>query len=104
MGAYSGRAQLLHSEVLDKLHVLLAIALELPEDYFLKIHDVRALRRSAHAHFLTSRLPAVQYSKKSEDHLRYMKYSKFTPEENAKLKQWSRGHTGAPSPPLHLHL
>ncbi|THH28770.1 hypothetical protein EUX98_g5421 [Antrodiella citrinella] len=54
----------LHSEVLDRLHVLLAIALELPEDYFLKIHT---------------------YDIKSEDHLRYMKYTKYTPEENLKL-------------------
>jgi isopenicillin N synthase-like dioxygenase len=34
-----------------------------------------------------------QYSKKSEDHFRYMKYSKFSPEENAKLHSWGRGHT-----------
>ena len=31
-------ARALHSEVLDRLHVLLAIALELPEDYFLNLH------------------------------------------------------------------
>ena len=31
--------QSLHTEVLDPLHVLLALALELPEDYFLKIHS-----------------------------------------------------------------
>lgn len=56
------------------MHVLLAIALELPEDFFLKTHT---------------------YDVKSEDHLRYMKYSKFTPEENLKLgRQWVRGHTG----------
>ncbi|KAI0760981.1 Clavaminate synthase-like protein [Trametes elegans] len=62
-------ARSLHSEVLDPLHVLLAIALELPEDYFKNIH-------------------------KYEDHLRYMKYSKFTPEENVQIgKQWARGHT-----------
>lgn len=30
--------QSLHTEVLDPLHVILAIALELPEDYFLNIH------------------------------------------------------------------
>ncbi|KAH9913573.1 Clavaminate synthase-like protein [Epithele typhae] len=66
-------AKSLHTEVLDPLHVLLAIALELPEDYFLKIHD---------------------YSRKSEDHFRYMKYSKYTPEENAKLgRLWGQGHT-----------
>ncbi|KAJ3491926.1 hypothetical protein NLI96_g378 [Meripilus lineatus] len=63
----------LHTEVLDPLHILLAIALELPEDYFTKIH---------------------QYDIKSEDHLRYMKYSKFTPEENLKIgKKWVQGHT-----------
>lgn len=31
--------QALHSEVLDPLLVLLAIALELPEDYFTKLHQ-----------------------------------------------------------------
>ncbi|EKM58677.1 uncharacterized protein PHACADRAFT_253164 [Phanerochaete carnosa HHB-10118-sp] len=63
----------LHTEVLDPLHVLLAIALELPEDYFTNLH---------------------QYQVKSEDHLRYMKYSKYTPEENAKIgKLWVQGHT-----------
>jgi len=62
----------LHSEVLDPLHVLLAIALELPEDYFTRIH---------------------LYDAKSEDHLRYMKYGKYTPEENSKLNLWTRGHT-----------
>lgn len=63
----------LHTEVLTPLHQLLAIALELPEDYLNKIHD---------------------YSKKSEDHLRYMKYTKFTPEENEKLNRiWGGGHT-----------
>lgn len=63
----------LHKEVLDPLHVLLANALELPEDYFLKLH---------------------KYEEKSEDHLRYMKYSKYTPEENLKHgKLWVQGHT-----------
>ncbi|KAK7688780.1 hypothetical protein QCA50_008320 [Cerrena zonata] len=63
----------LHTEVLDPLHVLLALALELPEDYFTNIH---------------------KYDVKSEDHLRYMKYSKFTPEENLKIGgRWVRGHT-----------
>ncbi|ETW83498.1 hypothetical protein HETIRDRAFT_451065 [Heterobasidion irregulare TC 32-1] len=66
-------ARALHSEVLDRLHVLLAIALELPEDYFTKIH---------------------QYEVKSEDHLRYMKYGKMSPEENQKLGNiWGGGHT-----------
>ncbi|KAH9829357.1 Clavaminate synthase-like protein [Rhodofomes roseus] len=63
----------LHTEVLDHLHVLLAVALELPEDYFLNLH---------------------KYEKKSEDHLRYMKYTKFTPEENLKIgRTWVNGHT-----------
>jgi len=67
-------ARALHSEVLDPLFVLLAIALELPEDYFTNIH---------------------KYEEKSEDHLRYMKYSKYTPEENSKIGSgtWVRGHT-----------
>jgi len=66
-------ARSLHSEILDPLHVLLAVALELPEDYFTNIH---------------------RYDVKSEDHLRYMKYSKYTPEENIKIgKQWVQGHT-----------
>ncbi|KAJ6588727.1 Clavaminate synthase-like protein [Mycena capillaripes] len=65
-------ARSLHTEVLDPLFVLLAIALELPEDYFTKIH---------------------QYQVKSEDHLRYMRYKKNPPEVNAKLKIWQYGHT-----------
>ncbi|KAI0950671.1 hypothetical protein AcW1_007919 [Taiwanofungus camphoratus] len=67
-------AKSLHTEVLEPLHVLLAIALELPEDYFNNLH---------------------RYDVKSEDHLRYMKYTKYTPEENLKLGRiWGRGHTG----------
>ncbi|KII91203.1 hypothetical protein PLICRDRAFT_173094 [Plicaturopsis crispa FD-325 SS-3] len=63
----------LHKRVLDPLLVLFAIALELPEDYLTNIHS---------------------YEKKSEDHLRYMKYSKHTPEENARMKGlWGEGHT-----------
>jgi len=65
-------ARALHTDILDPLFVLLAIALELPEDAFTKIH---------------------QYDVKSEDHLRYMKYTKYSPEENAKLNVWTRGHT-----------
>ncbi|KAJ3864454.1 Clavaminate synthase-like protein [Lentinula novae-zelandiae] len=65
-------ARSLHSEVLDPLFVLLALALELPEDYFTKIH---------------------QYPVKSEDHLRYMKYGKYTPEENKLIDNWVQGHT-----------
>ncbi|CAK5261903.1 unnamed protein product [Mycena citricolor] len=62
----------LHTEVLDPLFVLLAIALELPEDYFTKLH---------------------QYPVKSEDHLRYMRYQKYPPEVNARLTNWVYGHT-----------
>ena len=65
--------QSLHTEVLNPLHVLLAIALELPEDRLTSIHD---------------------YTRKSEDHFRYMKYSKYTPEENLKIgRLWGQGHT-----------
>jgi len=63
----------LHTEVLEPLHVLLATALELPEDYLLNLH---------------------KYDEKSEDHLRYMKYTKHTPEDNLKIgKLWVGGHT-----------
>ncbi|GJE89812.1 Clavaminate synthase-like protein [Phanerochaete sordida] len=65
-------ARSLHTEVLDPLHTLLALALELPEDHFRNIHT---------------------YARKSEDHLRYMKYGRFTPAENARLGLWGRGHT-----------
>lgn len=58
---------------MDPLHVLLAIALELPEDYFTSRH---------------------KYEDKSEDHIRYMKYNKYTPEEYANLGELIvRGHT-----------
>ncbi|KAI0366153.1 Clavaminate synthase-like protein [Pilatotrama ljubarskyi] len=66
-------ARSLHTEVLDPLHTILAIALGLPDDYLKETH---------------------RYEVKSEDHLRYMKYSKFSPEENEKLNGlWGRGHT-----------
>ncbi|KAJ7622284.1 Clavaminate synthase-like protein [Roridomyces roridus] len=65
-------ARALHTEVLDPLLVLLAVALELPEDYFTSMH---------------------QYQVKSEDHLRYMRYTKYPPEVLAKLKNWLQGHT-----------
>ena len=59
------QTQLLRAEVLDPLHVLLAVALELPEDHFTGGH---------------------KYEVKNEDHLiRYMKYSKYTPEEFARI-------------------
>ncbi|KAI0311628.1 Clavaminate synthase-like protein [Amylostereum chailletii] len=66
-------ARSLHSEILDPIFTLLAIGLELPEDRFTNIH---------------------KYEVKSEDHLRYMKYSKYTPEENIRLNGlWGGGHT-----------
>lgn len=67
-------AKKLHDEVLDPLLHLVALALELPGDYFTKVH-----RWDVH----------------DESHLRYMKYSKFSPAEIAKLDDglWSRGHT-----------
>lgn len=58
--------------------MLFALALGLPEDYFTSRHD---------------------YPSKSEDHLRYMKYSKFSPENREKLLNsgetplYSQGHT-----------
>ena len=65
--------QSLHTEVLDPLHILLAIALELPEDYFTARH---------------------KYEVKSEDHLCYIKYNKYTPEEYAKIGELvAPGHT-----------
>ncbi|THG99026.1 hypothetical protein EW026_g3260 [Hermanssonia centrifuga] len=73
LGEIKEFARSLHSEVLDPLHVLLAIALELPESYFTDLH---------------------KYECKSEDHLRYMKYSKYAPEENLKIGNvWVQGHT-----------
>ena len=65
--------QSLHIEVLDPLHVLLVIALELPEDYFIARHKCDV---------------------KSEDHLCYIKYSKYIPEEYAKIGGLiATGHT-----------
>jgi isopenicillin N synthase-like dioxygenase len=60
--------------VLDPLHELIATALELPPDYFVNLH---------------------KYEDISEDHLRYMKYSKYTPEEIAKIDDglFTQGHT-----------
>ena len=69
-------ARSLHDKVLDPLHALIAIALELPEDYFVNLH---------------------KYEDESEDHLRYMKYGRYTPEETAQLEAgdglWTQGHT-----------
>jgi isopenicillin N synthase-like dioxygenase len=66
-------ARHIHDEVVRKLLILFAIILELPEDYFLKVH---------------------RYDKKSDCHLRYMKYHRRTQEENEKAAGiWSKGHT-----------
>lgn len=55
---------------------MIAIALELPEDYLTKIH---------------------KYDDKGEDHHRFMKYSKYSPEDTETLNKgvgvWSQGHT-----------
>ncbi|KAH8601782.1 flavonol synthase [Bisporella sp. PMI_857] len=69
-----GFAKDLHDKVLDPLNHLIALALELPEDFFTKLH-----RWEVH----------------DESHLRYMKYSKFSQEEIKQLGDglWSRGHT-----------
>lgn len=66
-------ARHIHNEIVQKLLILFAIILELPEDYFLKVH---------------------RYEEKSDCHLRYMKYHRRTDEENEKLGNiWSKGHT-----------
>ncbi|PSR92048.1 2OG-Fe(II) oxygenase superfamily protein [Coniella lustricola] len=64
----------LHDKILDPLFVLTAIALELPHDFFTKLH---------------------RYESNHESHLRYMKYSKFPKEEADKITDGlqSPGHT-----------
>ena len=63
----------IHEEVVDRLLVLIAIILELPEDYFLKHH---------------------RYEEKSDCHLRYMKYHSRPADDNAQLDGvWVKGHT-----------
>lgn len=66
--------QELHDKVLDPLNHLIALALELPPDFFTKVH---------------------QWNVHDESHLRYMKYGKFSPAEQAQLSDglWSPGHT-----------
>jgi isopenicillin N synthase-like dioxygenase len=66
-------ARHIHFEIVRKLLVLFALVLELPEDYFLKMH---------------------RYEEKSDCHFRYMKYHRRTDEENAALNNvWAKGHT-----------
>ncbi|PNH42968.1 hypothetical protein VD0004_g4458 [Verticillium dahliae] len=64
----------LHDKVLDPLNHLIALALELPEDFFTKVH---------------------KWETHDESHLRYMKYAKFSQAEIDQLGDglWSRGHT-----------
>ena len=63
----------IHHEVVNKLLVLLAIILELPEGFFLERH---------------------RYDEKSDCHLRYMKYNRRKEEVNEKLQNvWLKGHT-----------
>lgn len=66
-------ARHISDDVVGKLLVLLAIILELPEDFFLEKH---------------------RYSEKSDCHLRYMKYHHRTSEQNQALENiWVKGHT-----------
>ncbi|KAL7422590.1 hypothetical protein Q5752_003238 [Cryptotrichosporon argae] len=69
-------ARSLHTHVLDPLHELIALALELPPDFFVNLH---------------------RYDDVSEDHLRYMKYLRFTAAEQALIEAGdglqTQGHT-----------
>ncbi|PVH93696.1 Clavaminate synthase-like protein, partial [Periconia macrospinosa] len=66
-------AQHIHNSVVGKLLVLLAIILELPENFFLEKH---------------------RYDQLSDCHLRYMKYHARTPSQNQALSNiWVKGHT-----------
>jgi len=66
-------AKHIHFQIVQKLLVLFAIILELPEDYFLQNH---------------------RYTEKSDCHFRYMKYHHRTPQQNADLDNvWVKGHT-----------
>jgi isopenicillin N synthase-like dioxygenase len=66
-------ARYISDDVVSKLLVLLAIVLELPENFFLEKH---------------------RYARRSDCHLRYMKYHHRTPEQNKALDNiWVKGHT-----------
>jgi isopenicillin N synthase-like dioxygenase len=66
-------AKHIHDKIVNKLLVLFAIILELPEDFFLKNH---------------------RYDANSDCHFRYMKYHKRTAQQNAELDNvWVKGHT-----------
>ncbi|KAJ7168895.1 Clavaminate synthase-like protein [Mycena filopes] len=62
----------IHAKIVQPLLTLVAIALELPEDYLTKLHE---------------------YDVKSEDHIRYMKCSKHPMSDNERLSSWVPGHT-----------
>ncbi|WVW85281.1 hypothetical protein I302_107319 [Kwoniella bestiolae CBS 10118] len=77
LGEIEEFARSLHTNVLDPLHALIALALELPEDFFINLH---------------------KYSTPSEDHLRYMMYRHFSGEQLRTLTEegdglYSLGHT-----------
>ncbi|WVR09331.1 hypothetical protein IAU60_006397 [Kwoniella sp. DSM 27419] len=77
LGEIEQFAKSLHTNVLDPLHTLIAIALELPEDYFTNLH---------------------KYANPSEDHLRYMMYRRFTPSQLDQIQNqgdglYTLGHT-----------
>ncbi|KAJ7066207.1 Clavaminate synthase-like protein, partial [Mycena amicta] len=59
-------------KIVEPLLRLVAIALELPEDYLVKMHS---------------------YEIKSEDHIRYMKCGKHSTSDNEQLAAWVPGHT-----------
>lgn len=63
----------IHYEIVEKLLTLFAIIMELPEDYFVRLHE---------------------YEEKSDCYLRYVKYHARTPEENAALNNvWLNSHS-----------
>ncbi|KAL1636138.1 hypothetical protein SLS58_009987 [Diplodia intermedia] len=66
-------ARHMFDSIVQKLLVLVAMVLELPEDYFLERH---------------------RYGDQSDCHLRYMKYHKRSAQDNAELENvWVKGHT-----------
>ncbi|KAF4969110.1 hypothetical protein FZEAL_10286 [Fusarium zealandicum] len=74
LGEVEAFAKDLHDKVLDPLLHLTALALGIDEDFFVKLH---------------------KWGTHNESHLRYMKYSKFSPQEIEALEDgmWSKGHT-----------
>ena len=63
----------IHHSVVQKLLVLIALILEMPEDHFLRTH---------------------RYAEPSDCHLRYMKYNRRSAHINTQLNNvWVKGHT-----------